>query len=94
LESPQAVAGLGAVQDVETAIVMQLAASLVWELPQKVAFIDVSCQAETITLSGQVESQATWDLAEKVARQYPGELTIVNNLQILSPGSPDSPARP
>jgi osmotically-inducible protein OsmY len=78
-------------QDVETAIVMQLGASLLRELPGEVTLIDVRCQPDAVTQVGQVDSQARRDMAEQVARQYPGVLTIGNNLEMFSPASPDSP---
>ena len=83
----------GSTQHVETAIVLRLGASLMREPPQEVTFIDVSCEAETVTLAGRVDSQTRREMVERVVGQHPDVLAIVNHLEVQPVAGPDGPAR-
>jgi osmotically-inducible protein OsmY len=49
----------------------------------KGAAIDVSSERGIVTLTGTVSSEAVRQMAEKIARDQPGVVTVINEIKVV-----------
>ena len=84
--SSERAAGLDALEElengIETAIVLQVSAALLADPPMQLTVIEVSSEEGVVTLTGEVGSSQVHYMAGKIASDYPGVTSAINELVI------------
>lgn len=68
--------------DIETAIVFQVAAALVAQLPTEITVVGVESKKGIVTLTGDVPNRALRAQAGEIASVHPDVESAVNDLQV------------